>query len=154
MAYRSLFSRLGSPRLRKGWLQWPLRAYFLFTDGVFLLCPHTVKRQENSWLSGIPLIRTLTPSLRAPPSHLITSHWPFFQIPSRWGLGFQHIASIQTIARGQETFSAEGYFWTRRRIKDGAEKSGWGMVLTWCWARNTRLKNLVFFQTCVRDRKA
>lgn len=88
VAYRSLFSRLGSPRLRKGWLQWLLRAYFLFTDGVFLLYPHTVKRQENSWLSGIPLIRTLTPSLRAPPSHLITSQWPFFQIPSCWGLGF------------------------------------------------------------------
>ena len=44
VAYRSLFSRLGSPRLRKGWVQWLVRAYFLFIDGVFLLCPHTVKR--------------------------------------------------------------------------------------------------------------
>ena len=52
VAYRGSFSRLGSPRLRKGWVQWLVRAYFLFIDGVFLLCPRTVKRQENSGSLG------------------------------------------------------------------------------------------------------
>ena len=101
-----------------------------------LAVPSHSEEARELWLSGIPFIRTLTPSLRTPPSHLITSQWPYFQIPSRWGLGFQYRRSIQTIARGQQTFSAEGYFWSRGRIKDGAEKSGLGMVLTWCWARN------------------